>query len=113
MAPGTGLPQSRACGMGEPSDMTAFEDAALEAETVRYFTEDAARNDPYPFYKRLREIAPVYYSPTMDMWIASSYEAVNRVLQSDLSYTPRSHHAFDESSVTGSTRKLLYTTMFL
>ena len=99
--------------MGEPSDMTAFKDAALEAETVRYFTEDAARNDPYPFYKRLRETAPVYYSPTMDMWIASSYEAVNRVLQSDLSYTPRSHHAFDESSVTGSTRKLLYTTTFL
>lgn len=42
----------------------------------------AAIRDPYPIYSRLRETAPVYWSPAFDAWIVTSYAAVREVLRS-------------------------------
>ena len=36
--------------------------------------------NPYPVYHRLREIAPVYYSPRFSMWFVSSYSGNESVL---------------------------------
>jgi cytochrome P450 len=89
--------------------MFATKDDALESEVVTYFTQPSARSDPYPFYKRMRESAPIYYSPTMDVWVASSYEAVNQTVQAQVRYKPRSA---DDPSM-GRARKVLYSAQFL
>jgi hypothetical protein len=34
------------------------------------------RNNPFPFYKALREQDPVYYDPGIDVWLVSRYEDV-------------------------------------
>ncbi|GIW40318.1 MAG: cytochrome P450 [Candidatus Binatia bacterium] len=39
------------------------------------------RRDPYPFYRRLREEAPVYFSPVFRGWILSRHADVERVLR--------------------------------
>ncbi|OZM83076.1 cytochrome P450 [Pseudonocardia sp. MH-G8] len=38
------------------------------------------RQDPYPLYQRLREIAPVHHS-AMGMWLVSAYDDVNAMLR--------------------------------
>jgi cytochrome P450 len=39
-----------------------------------------ARADPYPYYRRLRELAPVYSSDTLGMWVVSGYADCHRML---------------------------------
>ncbi len=41
-----------------------------------------ARRDPYPLYARLRELAPVFWSDTLGMWVATRYADCNQVLSS-------------------------------
>ena len=42
----------------------------------------AGIQDPYPIYARLRDAAPVHWSPAFDSWIVTSYAAVREVLRS-------------------------------
>ena len=42
----------------------------------------AGIQNPYPIYARLRETAPVCWSPAFDAWIVTSYAAVREVLRS-------------------------------
>lgn len=44
--------------------------------------EPAGIQDPYPIYSRLRESAPVHWSPTFDAWIVTGYAGVRDVLRS-------------------------------
>jgi cytochrome P450 len=48
---------------------------------IRYepFSE-AARLDPYPFYKALREHAPIYWAEGARAWVVSRYDDVHHVL---------------------------------
>ncbi|MBR0552700.1 cytochrome P450 [Stakelama marina] len=43
--------------------------------------EPAVHADPYPFYKRLREEAPVMWDPFMHTWVVSRYDDVMVVLK--------------------------------
>jgi cytochrome P450 len=89
--------------------MNEIKDSALEGEVVAYFTDAGTRSDPYPFYKRMRETAPIYYSPTLDVWVASSYEAVSQTVQAQVKYKPRSA----DDPTMGRARKVLYSAQFL
>jgi cytochrome P450 len=42
----------------------------------------ALAEDPYPWYRELREHDPVHYSPSLDAWFVARYDDVVRVLRS-------------------------------
>ena len=37
------------------------------------------RNDPFPFYRALREQKPVYYDPKIDTWLVTHRAGASRV----------------------------------
>jgi cytochrome P450 len=43
--------------------------------------------DPYPFYERLRDEAPVLHLADLDLWVLSRYEDVERVLRDAASFS--------------------------
>lgn len=43
--------------------------------------DEAIHADPYPFYRRLREQAPVHWDPFMHTWVVTRFEDVLLVLQ--------------------------------
>ena len=43
--------------------------------------DPAVHADPYPFYRRLREQAPVMWDPFMHTWVVTRYDDVQRVLK--------------------------------
>lgn len=43
--------------------------------------DPAVHADPYPFYRRLREHAPVMWDPFMHTWVVTRYDDVQRVLK--------------------------------
>ena len=45
------------------------------------------RNDPFPFYKALRERQPVYYDPGLDVWLVTRYEDAVQVLSDPLLFS--------------------------
>ena len=42
---------------------------------------EAVRSNPYPYYRELREHAPVYWAPQANAWVVSRYEDVRFVLK--------------------------------
>ena len=44
--------------------------------------DPAVLADPYPFYRRLREQAPVHWDPFLHTWVVTRYEDVMTVLHS-------------------------------
>ena len=45
------------------------------------------RNDPFSFYRKLREQAPVYYDAKLDIYLVSRYEDVQTVLSDPITYS--------------------------
>lgn len=45
------------------------------------------RNDPFPFYRALREQKPVYYDPQIDTWLVTRYEDAKTVLLDPVTYS--------------------------
>ena len=39
------------------------------------------RSDPYPWYRALRDNAPVYFAPEANVWCVSRYDDVQAVLR--------------------------------
>ncbi|MFK7896285.1 MAG: cytochrome P450 [Myxococcota bacterium] len=65
---------------------------AVQAEEYDPFS-DAVMRDPWPFYRALREEAPVYYHPDYDTWFLSCFEdiraaTVNEALTAERGVTP-------------------------
>jgi cytochrome P450 len=56
--------------------MTLAPVTSREAEdvVVELFTTPEGRRDPYPLYHRLRELAPVHRSATLNAWVLTRYE---------------------------------------
>ncbi|MYH70594.1 MAG: cytochrome P450, partial [Gammaproteobacteria bacterium] len=44
-------------------------------------------SDPYPFFKLLRQDAPVFYAADIDHWVVSRYEDVKQVLRDHENYS--------------------------
>ena len=47
-------------------------------------TIEELENDPYPFYARLREEAPLAYVPALGCWVASTKEMCRRIAEHGL-----------------------------
>ncbi len=45
------------------------------------------RNDPYPFYRAMREQKPVYYDAKLDLYLVSRYDDVMTVLRDPLTFS--------------------------
>lgn len=45
------------------------------------------RNDPFPFYRALRERQPVYYDPGLDVYLVTRYDDAVAVLRDDATYS--------------------------
>lgn len=45
------------------------------------------RNDPFPFYRRLREQAPIYYDRKLDIYLVTRYADVQAVLGDPITYS--------------------------
>jgi cytochrome P450 len=58
-------------------------ETASRAEEVvqELFGTREGRSDPYPRYHRLREIAPVHYSPQFEAWFVSRYDDVASIVR--------------------------------
>lgn len=63
-----------------------------EADTIQLTgietrLDPAIRNDPFPFYRALRERQPVYYDPGLDVWLVTKYEDATQVLGDPLLFS--------------------------
>ena len=63
--------------MASHADKTGTFDPSL---SLFQLLDPAVHADPYPFYKRLREQAPVTWDPFMHTWVVTRYEDVMTVL---------------------------------
>lgn len=45
------------------------------------------RNNPFPFYRALREQRPVYYDPKLDLYLVTRYEDAEIVLRDPITYS--------------------------
>ncbi|MEJ5975135.1 cytochrome P450 [Novosphingobium sp. PS1R-30] len=45
------------------------------------------RNDPFPFYRALREERPVYYDPGLDLYLVTRYDDAAAVLRDDVNFS--------------------------
>lgn len=49
--------------------------------------DPAIRNDPFPFYRALREERPVYYDPGLDLYLVTRYDDAAAVLRDDVNFS--------------------------
>ncbi len=48
---------------------------------VALFSDAGVRADPYPAYRRLRELAPVHRSEVLPLWVATRFDDCGSVLR--------------------------------
>ena len=65
--------------------MTAYEKRELKGGETRLDAE--IRNDPFPFYRALREADPVYYDPGLDLYLITRYADCVEVLADNETYS--------------------------
>src|SRR3569623_3458964 len=65
------------------TDQAPIKAAAALVPCLRLFLllDPAVHADPFPFYMRLREEAPVAWDPFMHTWVVTRYEDVHFVLK--------------------------------
>jgi cytochrome P450 len=59
----------------------------LERKGSESRLDDAIRNDPFPFYRALRNEDPVYYDPGLDLYLVTRYEDCVSVLKDDETFS--------------------------
>ena len=68
--------------------MTAAVDTAvMELKGGETRLDPVIRNNPFPFYRALREKAPVYYDPGLDLYLVTRYADAVRVLGDDETFS--------------------------
>jgi cytochrome P450 len=77
-------------------------DLSLADAVEEFFSDPAARTNPYPFYHRLREEAPIYRSETIGaygnaLWLISGFEECSAVLK-DWKHASRDLRKVDKSN---------------
>ena len=67
--------------MAKPSD------TMMELKGGETRLDDAIRNNPFPFYRALREKDPVYYDPGLDLYLVTRYQDAVDVLRDDVTFS--------------------------
>lgn len=49
--------------------------------------DPSIRNNPFPFYRALRQEKPVYYDPGLDVWLVSRYDDLMQVVRDDETFS--------------------------
>ncbi|HEY6132185.1 MAG TPA: cytochrome P450 [Halioglobus sp.] len=62
------------------------------------------RNNPFPFYRALREQQPVYYDPQLDVYLISRYEDVMTVLRDTVNFSLE--HGYQDRYANGHVEEL-------
>lgn len=62
------------------------------------------RNDPFPFYRALREQDPVYYDPGLDVYLVTRYDDAMTVLRDPLTYSLE--HGYQDRYANGHVEEL-------
>ena len=65
--------------------MTLYEKRLLKGGETRLDAD--IRNDPFPFYRALREQDPVYYDPGLDLYLVTRYAECVEVLADNETYS--------------------------
>jgi len=81
----------------EPKCPVASEDITLSGSESRLDPE--IRNDPFPFYRAIREQNPVYYDPKLDVYLVSRYEDCLAVLRDPITFSLE--HGYQDRWATG------------
>jgi cytochrome P450 len=61
--------------------------ATLELHGGESRVDSLIRNNPFPFYRALRQQKPVYYDPKIDTYLVTRYEDVQTVLRDPITYS--------------------------
>ena len=61
--------------------------SVLELKGGESRLQDAIRNNPFPFYRALRQADPVYYDPGLDLYLVTRYEDCKTVLHDDQTFS--------------------------
>ncbi len=61
--------------------MGSSTEASLQDDVVQWFSDPAARQDPYDFFDRLREQEPVHYNETLAAWVLTRYDDADQMLR--------------------------------
>ncbi|MGE3691199.1 MAG: cytochrome P450 [Novosphingobium sp.] len=61
--------------------------SVLELKGGESRLHDAVRNNPFPFYRALRNQDPVYYDPGLDLYLVTRYEDCKTVLHDDQTFS--------------------------
>lgn len=67
--------------------MSAAEALVRPIEGTETRLDPAIRNNPFPFYRALREQRPVYYDPGLDVYLVTRYDDAVAVLRDDVTYS--------------------------
>jgi cytochrome P450 len=65
--------------------MTALEKMEITGKETRL--DPVIRNNPFPFYRALRDKQPVYYDPGLDLYLVTRYEDLIKVLHDDTTFS--------------------------
>ena len=65
--------------------MTVYDKRELKGGETRLDAD--IRNDPFPFYRTLREQDPVYYDPGLDLYLVTRYADCVEVLADNETYS--------------------------
>lgn len=66
---------------------TLATDGTLELKGGETRLDPLIRNNPFPFYKALRQQDPVYYDPGLDLYLVTRYEDAAAVLRDDVNFS--------------------------
>jgi pimeloyl-[acyl-carrier protein] synthase len=61
--------------------MPSSTSSTLAEDVVTWFTDTQARQDPYPFFDRLREREPVHFSEQLNTWVLTRYQDAEYVFR--------------------------------
>lgn len=82
--------------------MTTYEKRMLKGGETRL--DDAIRNDPFPFYRALREQDPVYYDPGLDVYLVTRHADAMTVMRDDVTYSLE--HGYQDRYANGMVEEL-------
>lgn len=68
-------------------DATRRDDDRVTLRGGESRVDPSIRNAPFPFYRTLREQAPVYYDPKLDIYLVTRYDDVETVLRDPITYS--------------------------
>ncbi|WP_139342469.1 MULTISPECIES: cytochrome P450 [Protofrankia] len=84
-----------------PASTLEGTDPGKDGDAMAYYSplDSLVTDDPYPYYKALREEQPVYYNEKDDFWALSRYDDVAGALHDPLSFSARKGTVYEDQTL--------------